>query len=285
MAKYMTRRLAETEQAIDAFAETQRALLDAFTLMQKALLKQQAAEFALSFDGPSERVTRKARAIEEPKEHGALQDEALRYANTNTNLGDGAGENAQLAQSTAIGVGAGENSQEGLATAVGAFAGSDGQQEAATALGSGAGQYRQGRHTTALGGNAGHQDQGVLAIAIGWATGYVNQGAYSVALGTYAGKYNQHANTIILSAAGELNSAQAGSFYVKPIRAVDLADVPASARELRYDPDSGEIFSVPAAPSAQPSPVRAPVAAPTSGAPTSGASRYLVSTRALLILQ
>jgi hypothetical protein len=83
---------------------------------------------------------------------------------------------------------------------------------------------------------AGQSNQGSYAIAVGTNAGYQNQGASAIAVGTNAGRYNQHDNSIVLNASGSnLDTAQASSFYVKPVRGGNIA-----ASALAYT-SAGEI--------------------------------------------
>jgi hypothetical protein len=78
--------------------------------------------------------------------------------------------------------------------------------------------------------------QGIQATAIGHRAGESNQGNYAIALGDYAGFQNQHDNSIVLNATNSiLNTAQASSFYVKPVRGGNIA-----ASALAYT-SAGEI--------------------------------------------
>jgi len=74
-------------------------------------------------------------------------------------------------------------------------------------------------------------------VAIGNEAGKHIQGNYSIAIGTYAGQSNQHANTIVLNAqtATALNSTQANSFFVRPIRFAW------NQHQLMYNSATGEI--------------------------------------------
>jgi hypothetical protein len=119
---------------------------------------------------------------------------------------------------------------------MGYIAGQTSQGTAATAVGREAGVISQGASATAVGRFAGRYNQGIQATAIGHRAGESNQGDYAIALGDYAGFQNQHTKTIVLNATNTtLNTAQASSFYVKPVRGGDIA-----ASALAYT-SAGEI--------------------------------------------
>lgn len=87
------------------------------------------------------------------------------------------------------------------------------------AIGSGAGSNSQKSNGIAIGNTAGATTQGVDGIAIGSRAGNSSQGTNAIAIGEQAGQANQHANTIVLNASGAaLNTGQASSCYIKPIR-------------------------------------------------------------------
>jgi hypothetical protein len=103
---------------------------------------------------------------------------------------------------------------------------------------------RSGQQTTsvAIGNEAGNTSQSDRSVAIGNQAGKTNQGSASVAIGNYAGQSNQHTQTIILNSTGNtLNSQQADSFYVKPIRNIDYT---AGFKPLYYNYATGEIVMV-----------------------------------------
>jgi hypothetical protein len=136
----------------------------------------------------------------------------------------------------AVGREAGQTSQGARAVAIGYQAGLTSQGDSAIAVGYLAGQTSQGGSAVAVGDQAGVTSQGDNAIAVGSAAGRYNQANYTVALGYFAGETNQHANSIVLNASGSaLNTAQASSFYVKPVRGGDIA-----ASALAYT-SAGEI--------------------------------------------
>jgi len=157
-------------------------------------------------------------------------------------IGDNSGSTSQGSQAIAIGRQAGRYTQGGNAVAIGNDAGigtttaGTGQGTSAVAIGSNAGNNTQGASAVAIGATAGNNTQGSSAVAIGVAAGEASQGQSAIAIGRRAGQTNQHANSIILNATGTvLNSVQASSFYVKPIRNL------AGPNTLNYDPTSGEI--------------------------------------------
>ena len=153
-----------------------------------------------------------------------------------TAVGLQAGRYNQGAYATALGRLAGETSQGSYATAVGSEAGRTSQGALATAVGYFAGETSQGASATAVGLGAGRSYQGANAVAVGDGAGAASQGDFAVALGYLAGYATQHDNTSILNATGlALNTAQASSFYVAPVR--DSYN----AAFLRYDVTSKEI--------------------------------------------
>lgn len=196
------------------------------------------ADYARSFTSRlSEDVTSDERSTEEPtkeREANHIRDHDS-LLNSNTQHPDNEESNRK---NTNLGFKAGRNEQGHYATAIGYLAGS----------------YDQGLAATAIGFYAGYNSQSSFGIALGYGAGYQRQGHASIAIGHRAGVYDQHPNTIIISAVGgNFNSVQSGSFYVKPIRGVNHASIPSSARELKYDPVSGEImYIVPPPPSAEP---------------------------------
>jgi len=152
-------------------------------------------------------------------------------------MGHRAGNYNQAAYGTALGYYAGTTSQGAQAVAVGNAAGQTNQRSYAVAVGVSAGQASQGEGGIAMGYNAGQTSQGGNAVALGSRAGNYNQGSYAIAIGRRAGATNQHANSIVLNASGEadLDTAQASSFYVKPVRGGNFA-----ANALAYT-SAGEI--------------------------------------------
>jgi hypothetical protein len=85
------------------------------------------------------------------------------------------------------------------------------------------GKWVIGSQNINIGGHAGEYSQRLNAVALGYYAGHENQGNNSIAIGNCAGKINQDCNTIILNATGnELNTVTNNSFYVAPIRKVDV---------------------------------------------------------------
>jgi hypothetical protein len=151
-------------------------------------------------------------------------------------VGYAAGRYNQGTNAVAVGNVAGNNTQGASATAVGREAGQTSQGIGATALGWGAGQTTQGTSAVAVGQVAGQTSQGTFAVAVGREAGQTSQGSYAVAVGYLAGETNQHDNSIVLNASGAaLDTAQASSFYVKPVRGGNFA-----ASALAYT-SAGEI--------------------------------------------
>jgi hypothetical protein len=147
-----------------------------------------------------------------------------------------AGRYNQGNYATAVGNVAGQTAQGENAVAVGNYAGYSNQGTSATAVGYLAGGTSQGNEAVAVGRQAGQTNQGTNATAVGVFAGLTSQGNEAVAVGRFAGAYNQHNNSIVLNATGSaLNTAQASSFYVKPVRGGNIA-----ASALAYT-SAGEI--------------------------------------------
>ena len=122
------------------------------------------------------------------------------------------------------------------AIALGVRSGNDTQNIYSIAIGYEAGQTSQGSHSVAIGRLSGNISQGSASVAIGEQAGQTSQGIASVAIGEEAGKTNQHDNSIVINASGvALNSAQASSFFVDPIRSN------AATNSLNYDSSTKEI--------------------------------------------
>jgi hypothetical protein len=165
-------------------------------------------------------------------------------------IGLGAEAKQANAGNASIGIGrlAGANGDLGDAIAIGrqaAYLGSQGL--GAVAVGSYAAQSPQGNGSIAIGyyaagtGNTANA-QGGNSIAIGWEAGIEKQGANAIAIGGRAGKLNQHTNTIIVHAGNAvtgLDSTQANSLFVKPIR--DVTGNVDFTVQLYYNPTTGEI--------------------------------------------
>jgi hypothetical protein len=153
-----------------------------------------------------------------------------------TAVGVAAGETSQANSTTAVGQEAGRYNQRSYATAVGNNAGRTSQGSSAVAVGYGAGYTKQGVEAVAVGVSAGNTSQGTNAVAVGYGAGLLSQGTQAVAVGYAAGQNNQHDNSIVLNASGAaLNTAQASSFYVAPVRGGNFA-----ASALAYT-SAGEI--------------------------------------------
>jgi collagen type VII alpha len=126
----------------------------------------------------------------------------------------------------------------------------------AVAIGNYSGQIHQGQHSISIGFQSGFKDQNSYAIAIGEQSGKHGQGAYSVAIGYKAGFKScqsfsncigfrteaNHENTNVINASNtSLESTQANSTFIKPIRKVNYNKkyIP-----LFYDPDTGELVTI-----------------------------------------
>ena len=155
-------------------------------------------------------------------------------------VGNGAGQTSQGEKAVAIGDNAGLTSQSNFAVAVGRESGLNTQGQNAVAVGNSAGLVFQGTSAVAVGTyagltsqandcvavgiSAGQTSQGIRAVAVGSLAGNTGQGADAIAIGRMAGQTNQHNNSIVLNASGTaLNTAQASSFYVKPVRGGNFA--------------------------------------------------------------
>ena len=121
---------------------------------------------------------------------------------------------------------------------IGQMAGGGGgaQGNNSIAIGVSAGFNGIGLDAIAIGNSAGNANLGLNSIAIGANAGFSNLNANSIAIGTNSARSNGHANTITLNATGaNLNTTQADSFFVSPIRNLVQANV------LSYNPNTGEI--------------------------------------------
>ena len=153
---------------------------------------------------------------------GILTD--LQLINGQIHLGAGANYSAQGVNSIAIGYAA------GLAT----------QGGSAVSIGNSAGFANQGGYAVAIGSQAGATNSGIHSISIGTLSGNQQQGNYSIAIGYGAGLTYQAKNSIILNASGaSLNSTQADSLFIKPIR--DVTGNVDFTKTLKYNPTTGEI--------------------------------------------
>ena len=134
-------------------------------------------------------------------------------------IGYYAGNTRQNRGAVAIGSNTGLSNQGQFAVAVGAGAGASNQGTESIAIGNSAGYNNQSSFGIAIGYYAASNTQGFNAIAIGSNAGRIYQGDYAVAVGALAGYANQSTCTIVINATGAaLNTVQASSFYVAPIR-------------------------------------------------------------------
>jgi hypothetical protein len=104
------------------------------------------------------------------------------------------------------------------------------------------GSVNRASYTVAIGYYSAESDQRENAIAIGKNAGELTQGANSIAIGAGAGQTNQGAQSIILNATGANLNGGANSFYVKPIRKVTSATLPAGFSMMAYNTSTGEII-------------------------------------------
>ena len=147
-----------------------------------------------------------------------------------------AGANSQGVGGIAIGANAGGNSQGVYGVAIGWHAGANSQDPRSVAIGQSTAQENQGDNSVAIGTEAGRYNQSPSSVAIGVFAGLANQGNYAVAIGGGAGSNNQPDSTIILNAqASALDATIPSSFYVKPVRSLQAANV------LYYDSVTGEV--------------------------------------------
>ena len=159
--------------------------------------------------------------------------------NTSVAVGWNAGQSYQGANSVAAGVSAGLFSQGAESVSVGNQAGYTSQGPFSVAVGWQAALTNQNNNATALGGVAGKIGQFQYATAVGFQAGEISQGSSAVALGYLAGQTNQHDNSIVINGTGlALNSTQASSFFVNPVR-----NVTAASNVLSHITASGEIIS------------------------------------------
>lgn len=177
-------------------------------------------------------------------------------------VGNMAGFTNQGESATAIGYSAGYQNQSNYGMALGYNAGRDNQGLGACAFGTSAGEQSQLASACAFGDRAGYDNQGTAAVAMGYWAGNKLQSNYAVAVGERAGCFRmgdsaiaigrkagegvdvenggQHANSIIINASGEaLNSAQASSCYIKPIR--NIGGYPNITYPLIYNASTGEV--------------------------------------------
>lgn len=175
--------------------------------------------------------------------------EGSRAANQETvSIGFGAGVGADARRAVFIGYQAGTSGNSNIsgeigAVGIGAFSATR-SSDGAVAIGYQAANNSQDYQAIALGFSAGIK-QANYAVALGSLAGYGNngantQGANSIAIGYTAGYNISHANTIILNGSGQqLDSTQANSLFVKPIR--DVTGNASFTVTLKYNPTTGEI--------------------------------------------
>jgi hypothetical protein len=148
--------------------------------------------------------------------------------------------NTAVAGSIAIGYAAGQGGPGYKSIAIGFEAANSSQGNHGIAIGSSAGDVSQGATSIAIGLLAANNAQGANSIAIGYRAGGNTQGANAIAIGRYAGNNSQSVNSIILNASGAiLDSTQADSLFVKPIR--DVTGNVDFTKTLKYNPTTGEI--------------------------------------------
>ena len=161
-------------------------------------------------------------------------------------IGPSGGNVNQGARAVAIGAGAGASGtstgQGANAVAIGLEAGNFNQAGSSVAVGSYSGYNGQLGNAVAIGNGAGFQSQKNNAIAIGESAGEQTQGLHSIAIGTLAGQFNQHNNSIVLNAGGTaLNTSQASSFFVNPIRGANNPNGSNPPGSLWYNTTTKEI--------------------------------------------
>jgi len=145
-------------------------------------------------------------------------------------IGTLAGCTGQSPGSISIGYQAGQSDQSGSSIAIGYKAGQESQCNNSIAIGCGAGQYSQAVGTE-------------CSVAIGLKAGCTGQGGYAIAIGASAGASNQHDGTIILSGqVSGVNSTQAKSFYVAPVRVLSK-NLDQNDGGLQWNAATGEIYS------------------------------------------
>ena len=152
-----------------------------------------------------------------------------------------AGCNTQGSNSISIGSNSGFTIQGTNCIAIGSSAGSSLQSGNAIAIGNSAGEggsisQRQNSNCVAIGTSAGRTSQQSNSIAIGNSAGSNNLGSNSIAIGAFAGLTNAHDRCIIINATGStLQTQQADSLYISPIRPLSNANV------LTYNTSTSEI--------------------------------------------
>jgi chromosome segregation ATPase len=136
-------------------------------------------------------------------------------------VGSSSAKTNQGQAAVAIGNNSGNDSQGQEAVAVGRDTGSDHQGKFAVAVGRSAGTVQQGESAVAIGNDAGYLNQGRAAVAIGWGAGYLNQHDHTVVISAREPQMIQtdvQANTWEIVANSVINTTQANSFYLDPIR-------------------------------------------------------------------
>jgi hypothetical protein len=159
-------------------------------------------------------------------------------------IGQQAAFTSQGSFGVAIGYQSGFTTQGSEATAVGTSSGYNLQAAAAVGVGAYAGYQNQGASAVAVGTEAGNVFQGINAVAIGRRAGATSQGTGAIAIGYQAGYTSQAANTIIINATGaSLDSTQANSFYIAPVRndtgnTTNAVYYNTTTKEVTYGPGS-----------------------------------------------
>jgi hypothetical protein len=135
-----------------------------------------------------------------------------------------------------------EYSQAFESVSVGNYAGDENQGESAIAIGASAGTLGQNTYAIAIGAAAAATGQGEYSIAVGTNAGYEYQGNGAIAIGQSAGYSSQNNNSIVINATGtELNSPNANTFTVKPVRGDSTANLTSAGfKQVYYNPTTGE---------------------------------------------
>jgi len=157
---------------------------------------------------------------------------------SDSGLGEHGTYNISIGSNSGGGGGPGaEGGSESIA--IGHYAAESYQGNRSIALGSRAATASQGDYGIAIGYYAGAIRQLNQSISIGQYAGYYHQGNIAISIGALAGFTAQHDNTIILNATSpsQLNSTQANSFYVAPIR----NDTSNTANSLYYNTATKEV--------------------------------------------
>lgn len=176
---------------------------------------------------------------------GSAQSNALSW-NSSTSKFETRGSSVYLGEdcganpgNRGVGIGyhAASNNQGDNAVAIGTLTGSTSSGSSSVAIGNGAGNANSGSNSIAIGTSAASSNSGASSICIGdRAVISTSAGANGIFIGRLAGSSQADDNSIVLNASGStLNTVQASSFYVKPIRNVG------STQYLLYDPSTSEI--------------------------------------------